>query len=87
MKEPVSRTRTVLRVVTRVCLVIIPAAGLMMSQPHPAAAGAGEEKVTICHRPPGNPENEHTIVVGEPAVPAHLAHGDDLGECGGPPPS
>ena len=87
MKEPLSHTRKVLRVVTRVGLVIIPTAGLMMTQPSPVRAGGGEEKVTICHRPPGNPENEHTITVGAPAVPAHLAHGDDIGECGGPPPA
>ena len=41
----------------------------------------GEEKVCLCHIPPGNPSNAHTICVGEPAVPAHLAHGDYLGEC------
>ena len=86
MKEPVSRTRKMLRVVTRVALVTIPTAGLMMTQPHPAAAGAGEEKVTICHIPPGNPDNAHTVTVGAPAVPAHLAHGDTLGECFTPPP-
>jgi hypothetical protein len=40
-------------------------------------------KVVICHYPPGNPENEHTIEVGEPAVPAHLAHGDTQGACPG----
>jgi hypothetical protein len=34
------------------------------------------EKVTICHIPPGNPGNNHTISVGSPAVGAHLAHGD-----------
>lgn len=39
-------------------------------------------KVTICHRPPGNPDNAHTITVGEPAVQAHLRnHGDTLGPC------
>ena len=43
--------------------------------------GAGETKVAVCHIPPGNPANAHTIVVGAPAVPAHLAHGDYLGEC------
>ena len=45
------------------------------------SAADGVEKVLVCHIPPGNPENEHTIVVGAPAVPAHLAHGDSLGEC------
>src|SRR6188508_2389339 len=45
--------------------------------------GKAEEgkKVTICHRPPGNPGNAHTISVGEPATAAHLRHGDDLGPC------
>jgi hypothetical protein len=38
-------------------------------------------KVTICHIPPGNPDNAHTISVDDNAVPAHLAHGDTLGEC------
>lgn len=48
-----------------------------------STGGAGETKVTICHIPPGNPANAHTITVGEPAVKAHLAHGDYLGACGG----
>ena len=43
--------------------------------------GYGTVKVTICHIPPGNPDNAHTITVGAPAVPAHLAHGDTLGPC------
>ena len=42
-----------------------------------------DDKVTLCHRPPGNPENAHTITVGRSAVPAHLAHGDTLGPCPG----
>ncbi len=40
-----------------------------------------QEQVTICHIPPGDPDARHTIVVGEPAVQAHLAHGDELGTC------
>ena len=39
------------------------------------------EKVLICHIPPGNPENAHTISVSVNAVPAHLAHGDTEGPC------
>lgn len=46
-------------------------------------------KVKICHIPPGNPANRHTIWVSQNAVNAHLAHGDYLGDCdndpGGPP--
>jgi hypothetical protein len=41
----------------------------------------GEEKVTLCHHPPGNPENAHTIEVGVSAVPHHLGHGDTPGPC------
>ena len=39
-------------------------------------------KVDICHIPPGNPDNAHTINVSVNAIPAHLAHGDYLGDCG-----
>jgi hypothetical protein len=50
------------------------------------ATHAASVKVTICHIPPGNPANAHTISVGIAAVPAHLMlHGDSLGECGGGP--
>ncbi|MFB5597678.1 MAG: hypothetical protein ACE5RJ_01500 [Nitrosopumilaceae archaeon] len=35
----------------------------------------------ICHIPPGNPSKNHTISVGTPAVPAHLAHHDKIGSC------
>lgn len=44
-------------------------------------APAWAAKVSICHVPPGNPDNSHTISVGENAVQAHLNHGDFLGEC------
>src|SRR5215216_2185179 len=42
----------------------------------------GVDHVVICHVPPGNPDNKHTITVGEPAVDAHVEnHGDALGPC------
>ena len=41
----------------------------------------GDKKVTICHRPPGNPSNAHTISVSENAVAAHMKHGDTIGPC------
>ena len=50
------------------------------STPRPAEASW---KVTICHIPPGNPDNAHTITVSWSAVVAHLSHGDALGQCGG----
>jgi hypothetical protein len=53
------------------------------------SAQAAEPKVTICHVPPGNPDNAHTITIGAPAVPAHLANhdGDAVGPCPEPTPT
>lgn len=42
---------------------------------------SGEDKVEICHLPPGDPTNQQTITIGSFAVDAHLAHGDYLGAC------
>ncbi len=36
---------------------------------------------TVCHFPPGDPENAHTIRIGAAAVSTHLEHGDYLGPC------
>lgn len=44
--------------------------------------GLKQEKVVICHIPPGNPDNEITIEVSASALDSHLAHGDYLGPCG-----
>jgi hypothetical protein len=39
-------------------------------------------KVTICHAPPGNPNNVHTVQVDFPdSLEDHLAHGDTVGPC------
>jgi len=47
-----------------------------------SSSSSSTEKVTICHIPPGNPGNAHTITVGSPAVRAHEAHGDYIeGSC------
>lgn len=36
----------------------------------------------ICHYPPGNPENAHTLFVGRPAINTHFErHNDTLGPC------
>lgn len=37
--------------------------------------GRGQSKVTLCHK------QKKTITVAEPAVDAHLGHGDRLGPC------
>jgi len=55
------------------------------TDPGPPGNGNGGNKVTICHAPPGNPSNAHTITVGGFAAQAHLIHHDEdtLGACGG----
>lgn len=37
--------------------------------------------VTICHIPPGNPNNPQTITISINALQAHLNHGDFIGPC------
>ena len=37
--------------------------------------------LTICHIPPGNPGNAHTITVDAASWPAHQGHGDYQGPC------
>ena len=41
-----------------------------------ATTAQAGNKVEICHIPPGNPDNFHTITINEKAFSAHLAHGD-----------
>lgn len=49
---------------------------------------SSEKKVIVCHSPPENPANKHTLEIGESALSAHLAHGDTVGVCiGGLPTS
>jgi len=44
-----------------------------------------EEKITICHFPPGNTDNPQTITIGKSALQAHLDHGDQIGSCDNTP--
>lgn len=46
-----------------------------------SAAWAGDAKVQVCHIPPDNPANFHTITISEDALQAHLGHGDLAGAC------
>ncbi|MFL5742318.1 MAG: lectin-like domain-containing protein [Flavisolibacter sp.] len=47
-----------------------------------ARCGNKNEKVMVCHIPPGDPANSHVICVSPNAVPAHLTeHGDMLVSC------
>ena len=40
-----------------------------------------EDKITICHYPPGNKKNPQQLEIPLSAWPAHEAHGDVLGPC------
>jgi hypothetical protein len=43
---------------------------------------AGACGIEICHFPPGNPDNFHTIIVEEDDIRAHvMGHGDHVGPC------
>jgi hypothetical protein len=48
------------------------------------AASTSNEKVLICHQPMGNSGNGQSIWVSSNAIPAHLAHGDFVGNCESP---
>jgi hypothetical protein len=67
-------------------LTIVLALVVALALPAVAAGAApgpkpDKGKVEVCHVPPGNPDEAHTISVGAPALSAHLAHGDTKGEC------
>lgn len=49
-----------------------------------AARAPGPVGMTLCHKP-GTPAQQ-ILSLPEPAVPAHLRHGDSLGGCDLPPP-
>jgi hypothetical protein len=53
--------------------------------PIAGTGGGGSKKVKICHVPPGNPANAHTLNISINALDAHLDHGDLLGTCEPPP--
>jgi hypothetical protein len=48
-----------------------------------AARAVGHTAVTVCHKP--GTSAEHTIVIDDSALQAHLNHGDYLGPCQDPP--
>jgi len=45
------------------------------------ASAGGKVKVVVCHVPPDDPDDAHTIEIAESALPDHLAHGDVEGMC------
>ena len=55
---------------------------VLLSTVTTGAVSAGQNKVTVCHKP-GTPA-EATLEVSAAAEAAHLGHGDYAGECQGP---
>lgn len=53
----------------------------VVGRPIDAILPSVDSTITICHVPPGNPGNAHTITVGASAWPAHSGHGDYQGPC------
>lgn len=43
--------------------------------------GKNNNKVLVCHTPPGNPGNSKTICINSSSLSNHLAHGDCIGAC------
>jgi hypothetical protein len=60
----------------------IPTASWAAYQSQGATQGAcPEQQLTICHIPPGSPDNPQTITVPASAWAAHQGHGDTQGAC------
>ncbi len=62
------------------CFLAVFAAAFLFFAGVPGIASAAT-KVAVCHTPPGNPSNFHTIHISEKALDKHLDHGDFEGEC------
>jgi hypothetical protein len=63
------------------CLLVVLLGLVLMIPASVAAQGQSSAKVQVCHRPPGNPANYHTITISANALASHLAHGDLPGAC------
>jgi cysteine-rich repeat protein len=76
------------RIITAIAALVGAVAGgaVLVGAVTGAAAGDSDfaqanKRVTVCHVPPGNTANAHTISVAAASVSAHLRHGDELGPC------
>lgn len=70
---------------TKLILVsIIATLAIILNHNQIYAQGNGNgnnDKIEICHYPPGNPYNPQRITISIDALEAHLAHGDNIGYC------
>ena len=83
MEKNTTHTTTALAIFLIATAVIL-IAGVVVTATQQAAFAqpTNPKKVTICHIPPGEPENRHTTTIGAPAVAAGVRnHGDYIGAC------
>lgn len=66
---------------TRSTIVLVLVALLLLPATAALARGGPKPKVDVCHIPPGNPGEAHTIRISGNALAAHLGHGDTEGPC------
>ena len=64
---------------TRLSVAVLGAAAIAAIMGATAFAGRGQEKITLCHV---TGSGVHQITVAEPAVAAHMGHGDYMPEYG-----
>ena len=65
----------------RRCSLVFGTVVLLLGLGGPPATASPAAKVEVCHLPPGNKANFHTITISSNALAAHLAHGDLTGAC------
>jgi len=63
-------------------IIFVVLAVVMITTVWAGLVSAGQDKVTVCHKP--GTSAEATLEIAAPAEAAHLAHGDTPGECSGP---
>jgi hypothetical protein len=56
---------------------------VMFAMTFNVALATPSQQITICHFPPGNPNNPQTIIVSANSWNAHQSHGDYQGVCEG----
>lgn len=66
--------------VVSIIVIYVPVPVILPPPPLPPPPADGD-KITICHRPPGNPDAAHTITISRSALEEHLSHGDTIGPC------
>lgn len=67
--------------IQNLALILIGTLTILLTSFSSTHAEENPGRAIICHIPPGNPANVHTIVISNNALDTHLLHGDFLGKC------